>query len=91
MDLGLKDRVALVTRSSQGIGRTIAFAFTSEGVRVVIYARNGERSQTVAQEIEATTGTTVLPIPTDSPRERRNLIVGEDDCGTVGSNRYFGE
>ena len=52
----LKDRVALVTGASQGIGRAIALALSCAGARVVIAARNAEKLQILAQEIDAAHG-----------------------------------
>src|SRR4030065_532612 len=42
MDLGLKDKVAIVTGSSRGIGRAIALALADEGGDVVLCPRGEE-------------------------------------------------
>jgi 3-oxoacyl-[acyl-carrier protein] reductase len=47
----LKDRVALVTGASQGIGRGIALALSCAGARVVVAARNSEKLGKLAEEI----------------------------------------
>lgn len=52
----LKDRVALVTGASQGIGRATALALAAAGARVVAAARNAEKLAAVVQEIAAAGG-----------------------------------
>ncbi len=51
MNLGLKDRVALVAASSQGIGRATAEALAAEGCRVAMCARNQRILLAAADEI----------------------------------------
>jgi 3-oxoacyl-[acyl-carrier protein] reductase len=51
MHLGLKDRVALVAASSQGIGRATAEAFAAEGCRIAMCARNQQTLQAAAEKI----------------------------------------
>jgi len=67
MDLGLKDRIALVTGGSQGIGRASALRLAAEGARVAIVARGEAGLAQVAKEIGATGGT-ALPIRADVSR-----------------------
>jgi 3-oxoacyl-[acyl-carrier protein] reductase len=53
MDLGLTDKVAIVTGSSRGIGLACARALVAEGCRVCICARGPERLAEAALEVEA--------------------------------------
>jgi 3-oxoacyl-[acyl-carrier protein] reductase len=55
MDLGLQDRVVLVTGGSRGIGREIARLLVAEGAKVAICGRDGEASTRAAGELGAGT------------------------------------
>jgi 3-oxoacyl-[acyl-carrier protein] reductase len=65
MDLQLKNKTALVTGASVGIGRGIAKALSAEGVRVAISARRKEKLEELAQEIVAAGGLQPVIIESD--------------------------
>jgi 3-oxoacyl-[acyl-carrier protein] reductase len=60
VDLGLKNRVAIVAASSQGIGRATAEAFAAEGCNVAMCARNQAVLEQAAQAIRKTHGVDVF-------------------------------
>jgi 3-oxoacyl-[acyl-carrier protein] reductase len=55
----LKDKVALVTGASQGIGRDTALALVEAGAKVAVAARNEEKLTALVEEIEAGGGTSI--------------------------------
>ena len=72
----LKNKVALVTGSSQGIGRGIAERFAREGADVVInYAGNAQRAEEALRAIEAT--------------GQHGLVVQADVASVAGIKKLF--
>ncbi len=65
MDLGIKDRVALVAAGSKGIGFAVAFELAREGARVFLCSRGEQRASEAAQKIHDETGATVAGIGAD--------------------------
>jgi 3-oxoacyl-[acyl-carrier protein] reductase len=53
MDLGLVDKIAIVTGSSRGLGLATARALVAEGCRVCLCARGQEKLSEAALEVEA--------------------------------------
>jgi NAD(P)-dependent dehydrogenase (short-subunit alcohol dehydrogenase family) len=53
MDLGLQDKVAIITGSSRGLGLASARALVAEGCRVCLCARGAEALAEAALEVEA--------------------------------------
>lgn len=56
MDLGLTNKVALVTAASGGLGVVMAEELAAEGATVVVSARNPERLDAAVEKIRARTG-----------------------------------
>lgn len=61
MDLGLTDKIAIVTGGSQGIGKATARALVLEGARVALVARRPDVLEQAAEEI----GNNAIAIPAD--------------------------
>ena len=65
MDLGLKDKVALITGGSVGIGLAVAHGLAAEGVQIVICARGEERAKQAAAALSEKYGVKALGVKTD--------------------------
>ncbi len=81
----LKDKVAIVTGGSQGIGEAISLAFGREGAKVVIVNRTLEKGQAVAQKIMDDGGTAKALKCDVSVRKECQAVVQEvlKEFGTV--------
>jgi NAD(P)-dependent dehydrogenase (short-subunit alcohol dehydrogenase family) len=60
----LRDRVAVVTGASTGIGRAVARSFANEGMRLVLASQNADRLAQAVDELRAD-GFPVIGVPTD--------------------------
>jgi NAD(P)-dependent dehydrogenase (short-subunit alcohol dehydrogenase family) len=65
MELGLKDKVVLITGASKGLGAAIAIHFAREGSKLVLVARTQAELDQVAMEAEKRGGSDVLAIAAD--------------------------
>jgi 3-oxoacyl-[acyl-carrier protein] reductase len=76
MELGLKDKIAFIAASSQGLGKSVALELASEGARVIINGRNAENLEKTKREIQEQTGKEILAIPGDLSiaAERQQII-----------------
>ena len=62
MNLGISGKTALITASSSGIGRSIAYTLAQEGVNVVLFARTKSKLENLTSEIEAKYGVKALSL-----------------------------
>jgi len=78
MDLNLKDKCALVTGSSRGLGYATALGLAREGCRVAINGRDETKVAAAAQAIAKETGEKVIGLPGDvSDPDVPDRLVGE--------------
>ena len=76
MELGLKNKVAFVAASSQGLGKSVALELAQEGAKLIICGRHYDTLEKTKQEIEKQTGAEVLALAGDLsvPAEREQII-----------------
>jgi len=80
MDLGLRGRAALITASSKGLGRAVAFTLASEGADVAICAR-GEEALRATEAALSNLGVRVRATVADvsKPEDCRRVVEGAAD------------
>ncbi len=65
MDLGLRDKVAVITGASIGIGLAVAEGLAAEGAHIVMAARQGDRLTKEAKRIAKKHGVKTLAVACD--------------------------
>jgi 3-oxoacyl-[acyl-carrier protein] reductase len=65
MDLHLRDKVAVITGASVGIGLAVASALAEEGVHIVLAARRAERLESEARRLAEQYGVRTVPVACD--------------------------
>ena len=65
MELGLKNKVAFVAASSQGLGKSVALELAREGANIIICGRNKQQLEKTKEEIEELTNKELLALSGD--------------------------
>ncbi len=74
MDLGLKDKVAVVTGSSKGLGLATAKVLLEEGAKVVITSRSQENLESAATKLGRPSNLLTVPCDVTKAQECADLI-----------------
>lgn len=77
MDLGVKQKVAFIAASSDGLGKAVAMELANEGATVIINGRNQERLQATREAIEDAYDCKVLAVEGDLSKETERTKVLE--------------
>src|SRR6266498_5994550 len=86
MDLGIRDRVALVAAASKGIGFAAARELAREGARVFLCSRDQARASEAAQKIHDETGASVAGVGadvTDDEAIKRFVSIARERAGRI--------
>ena len=65
MDLGLNNKIAIVTAASQGLGKASAISLANEGVKLIICSRDKSKINKAEKDIKELTGADVISFETD--------------------------
>ncbi|MEM9487855.1 MAG: SDR family oxidoreductase [Myxococcota bacterium] len=86
MDLGLKNKVALVAASSRGLGRAVAAELAAEGAHLIMCARGAEVLEQAREAIAKDTGGHIVALAADlvDPAEvERVVAAGLEQLGRI--------
>lgn len=81
----MKNKVAIITGSSSGIGKGIAHLFAKKGLKVVVNGRSGEKTASVVEEIKSLGGEAIgVPADLTDYHEAEKVInTTYDQFGTI--------
>ncbi|MBI2202491.1 MAG: SDR family NAD(P)-dependent oxidoreductase [Candidatus Rokubacteria bacterium] len=85
MDLGLRDRKAIVTGGSLGIGKAVALELAREGVDVAIVARSKDQLEATAKELRDATGRRIVALVADVTSRQQVDRMVEQAAQQLGS------
>jgi len=85
MDLGLSDKLVLITGSTRGIGKETARTFLKEGAKVIIHGRSAQTVEPAVEELKNEGDVNVKGIPADlsSDSEIARLCDRVDETGEL--------
>src|SRR5262245_7988567 len=89
MDLGLKDRVAVVTGASRGIGRACAADLLAEGAHVVVASKDPKRNAEACRKLSGRGGR-VLGVPFDIEIDESVHLMIERTGAVFGRLEFLG-
>lgn len=85
MDLGIKDKIALVTAASKGLGKAVATQLALEGAIVIICSRDPQSLEIAKTEIKQKTNATVHTFSCDVTNEEQVIEMIKSIQGKHGS------
>src|SRR5262245_43910739 len=88
MDLGIKDKKAIVCAASKGLGRACALSLAKNGVDLVINSRTAAELEATAAEIRSATGRKVTAVAADitTPEGRARVLAACPDPDILVNN-----